>query len=237
MQPFLDGWEFEVVPWTVEAAWPDFPKLAQRASNSANAVAEGLGETESALYVLQVVSEGASLEDACAAAAAVSHHPESMPGIHAVCSYYKSTDGNKYLMKLDNFRSNYGLTVRLGNAFLEAVGSAMPPKVSKCLQTFPLLRTACIATQSVATVVEDGVAVLLTRHDVKKFFDTKHLAASKELEELFESLDVWCEEVVENGSAKSVDANGVYFAFCIRCILFFLQATTAGVRESGVRKR
>jgi hypothetical protein len=225
---FVDeGWEYEVYPWTVEVAWPEFPELAQMAANSENAVSEGLGETETVMHVLKLHARGTPLDVALASAASVAHHPESMPAIKALCEFFKEADAKKALTKVDNFRSSLGLTLKLGNEFCHAVGCTPVPK--GWLTGCALVRTALIATQSTATNEMDGVAKFLTANHVKKLIGNGQLCTT--LEGIFGALDEWCVELEAAAAADATSLNNVLHRCMVRGVLFACDLEEKGFEQ------
>ena len=52
-QMLENGWEFLVLPWQVEATWPNLPEFGQRALNAANSVATDATEWEVAITMYE----------------------------------------------------------------------------------------------------------------------------------------------------------------------------------------
>ena len=162
----VDGWSWEVVSHEVDTMFPSFAKLAQRALNVSNHVANPMSELEAAL-LLSVMSQDSAAKHSDWKKFGI----EQLKSLGLPCAPYAGAimefvvmfgGGEKapFIRFMDGFSKQFQCNVNLGESFWHAIASTVfPSKTAK----FPLLRVACALANLTAEKKEDGVAKLLTK--------------------------------------------------------------------------
>lgn len=88
-----EGWDWVVLPWQVEAAWPTLPEFAQRALNASNAVASDATEWEVAVSIGEVFSNMQEPSWELAMASAAASDPPCLSYLSAICTIVREYGG------------------------------------------------------------------------------------------------------------------------------------------------
>ena len=177
-----DGWEFLVMPWQVEATWPNLPEFGQRALNAANSVATDATEWEVAITMHETHQAMDEPDWHLAKQAALSGNPSCTAygdAIQTIVEKFSGGAGAPLIHEQDEFAKTMGENRRLGETFSKAIAYTELDKYTSLVH----VRHALITTNLTSTKVEDNIAKLLTKSDIaslsKKLVEAK--AADAEL--------------------------------------------------------
>lgn len=189
-----EGWEWQVVPHEVDAMFPKFAQIAQRALNTRNHVSTEVGELEAAVTLAQYVDEAnddvanwkvlaldslTALCVPCAGYASV---------ILDFCALYGGGPGAPQIKFMDSVAKQFSANVVLGETFWTSItNTKFASMTSKC----PLLRVALALANLSSDKKVDGVARLVTPADVGKVSGKGSLALAMQCEmTLKDALDI-----------------------------------------------
>ena len=219
------GWGWTILPWQVEAAWPEMPDLAQRALNAANTVASLPSEIEVASAIAEFAetqqSRGGSVDWQACVEAATGSNPPCSSYASVIGEYVKKFGGGAgapLLRYLDDFSKSFGASQRLGQEFISAVTNTC----FGATRNVPHLRTGLLACNLVSPPgkVIDGVSRLLVKSDIEKLKGKAKTAQVDAAEKVM--ADGWDSAIamVEAGSAKKSEMNMAMGRLHSRMILF-----------------
>ena len=188
MTAMLDeGWDFEIIPWSCECAWPKLAKCAEKALNASNSVPSLPSELEVGCNIAEFAQQMGPDADwnACAAAAAATMPPcvAYIDTIKDLARIYGGGPSMPTLRFLHEFAGSFAENVRLGGVFLEAVIKASFPNKTRM---YVLLKAALIATNLTSQKLEDDLAKLLTKSDVQRLCSKSLTASVNKAEDMFE---------------------------------------------------
>ena len=163
------GWEWIVIPWTIDHEFPELADIAQKALNASNHVASLVGEIEMAKSIADIMMDGTGGGwDAQALMAVESVGAPCSPYAKTILEYvrkYSGGEGAPILVFLDVVAKEFQCNATLGQTFWSAVtDSAFHCKTKQ----YPLIRCAMILCNLTSPKFEDGIAKLLQRGDMTK---------------------------------------------------------------------
>ena len=216
---FNVGWEWTEYDWRVDAAWPQFADIAQRAFNASNTVPS----TSSEMEVLASIGEFASLEGKHSREDYERYEEAATAGNPACTSYAKllsSFDelygggvGSPIVHELDIFQKGYAENLILGEEFLSGV-------VEGKLHDTKLMgrsRQAAIAANLTAPKKVNGVAKLLSRSD---FLGLRRHKETPIMDERFQKAADVLQTITDEKKITELQRIDLYHRFLVRYICF-----------------
>ena len=188
-----EGWEWNVVYAEVDIEFPAWARIAQKALNTRNHVANVIGELEVCMTLAQTMQDPGMTTLSNWKELAT----ENISSLCAPCSSYAGTlldyivsfgGGNDacLIQLVDKVSKQFGANVTLGETFWKSLHEAeFADKQCK----YPMVRTALMLANLTGDKVEDSVARLLSKADVVKVASKAKMAATLEAEKLLE--DAW----------------------------------------------
>ena len=160
-----EGWEFDVLPWQVEATWSVLPEFAQRALNASNSVATDATEWEVAVTIGETYSNMEEPDWNLAIDAAAAGSPQCVGYIHAIRTLVENFgggDGFPLILEQEEFYKTLGENKRLGEEFTTAIVD------TKLYEFNPRLhvRHALIALNLTSIKIVDNVVKLVVKSDI-----------------------------------------------------------------------
>jgi len=164
------GWDWTIVPWAVDAHFPKFSKIAQKALNTANHVSTEVGELEAASTLADNLADAGQKSDWEEMAI------ENIISLNIPCSayckvllefvkLYSGGDCAPYVKFMYNFATQFQYLYPLGESYWTAVTQA---KFASKLNMFPLIRVALLVANLSSDKKEDGICRFLSKQDVAK---------------------------------------------------------------------
>jgi hypothetical protein len=171
------GWPWKIFAAELDAAYPEFATLAQRALNAFNSIRQETGEIETACQVADfyssAIQEGA-VEPKAQAIQAVSDGGSTIQSyVEVIFEYALEYGGGEqlpWLRFVDELSRSMSSSKPLGSSFwhsMYALKFWADPKV-KAKPARPLIRLALLCVQSCMSSAKDGVASFLTDSDLRK---------------------------------------------------------------------
>ena len=197
------GWEWIIIPHEVDAAFPRFAKIAQKALNTPNHVAGVMGELESAC-VLADSHEDPSIDDAMAL--------QSLTELCVPCAgwasiiqefvkVYGGGQGAPQIRFMDTIRKSFNCDIVLGETFWSAITSTtFANKV--CL--YPLVRVAFALCNLSGSHQQDGIARTLVKSDVTKAASKASMKRADEAEQVLKHAEAIVESLKHQKAEASV---------------------------------
>jgi hypothetical protein len=180
-----EGWAWEMLPWQVEATWPNLPEFAQRALNASNSVANDATEWEVAITIGECFSMMDEPSWQLAEEAAVGGDPACaayISKIRTLVELYGGGDNFPLIREQEDFYKTLGANKRLGEEFSKAIVDIRLDDFSPRLH----VRHALIALNLTSTKVQDGIVKFITKSHISalgaKDAKTGTAKADKELE-------------------------------------------------------
>jgi len=180
------GWDWRVVKGCVDERFPKFATIAQRALNTRNHVSSVIGELE----VCMTLSETANDPGFKSVGEWKELAVENIVSLCAPCAHYASTlldyvvefgggDASPIIQFVDNVAKQFQANVALGEGFWKALATTQfADKQSK----YPLVRAAMMLANLTSDRIEDGIARLLLKSDVKFVAGRNKMIAASESE-------------------------------------------------------
>ncbi len=167
----MDGWTWEVVPHIIDELFPAFAKIAQTALNTQNHISTEVGELETCMTLaanaddpgMQELEDWQDLAIKNVEALCVPCSKYSKALLHFVITFGGGA-GAPLIAFMDAVTKQFGCNVDLGQGFWEALAHTTFPSKT-CL--FPLIRIALALANLTTDKIEDNVARLLSKADVK----------------------------------------------------------------------
>ena len=217
-----EGWDFLVIDWEAEQAWPRLPELGQAALNASNNIASTPCEPEVMASIFRFFENSDQDEEAWKAALEAAKDNASFISsyVDILGKFLKNFSGGAgapMIYFLDDFTSAYGVKLRIGRDFME---SLLQPWGKK---DFNYSRIALMAINLCFGVDKDGVASCLAVSDVARL-KTKALASDlEEAESFVEKLWMVCRHEVATGSLPDVKATPIIGKGMCRALLWVLK--------------
>ena len=186
------GWDWEIVPWTIDVRFPRFSHVAQAALNANNHVASLVSELETAVTLANVMRdpmfqiqsgghpnewEQLALNNVKAVCAPSSSYA------HVILNYVKQFAGGPgapLIIFMDGVAKQFHCTVNLGETFWGAITEL---QFHNKLQKYPLPRTALLLGNLTCNKKEDGVAKVILRCDLSKLCSKSQAALVQQCED------------------------------------------------------
>jgi hypothetical protein len=228
------GWTQKKMKFSVRAACPWIPSLAQRACNASNLVVSHGTEIETIVSILGTINganDEASLENFASAAKSIADSSICSDYIEACATIARLYAGGRLganLTKIDSFAKTLGASARWGESFTNAIANT---KDSSLHQPTCKLRIAACAAQLTASDVKDGVYQFLQEKHVSKLL---HHSSHQEMELALEHASDVCSQL----EAADIDAgriNDVECAFMVRTVLFHLECWTESCTKTDFK--
>ena len=152
---------------------------------------------------------------------------EALPAIENLCTFFQHCDGERMILRLDRFKSELNLTIRLGHAFINAV--AKTKFNGEEFLTFPFVRIACLAANLLSRVVEDGISKGLSIGDINGIATSSKRAVIKVIEADLQNISLWLDQMESHGCIAPNAADNILHRTMIRMVL--LERKKAVVRS------
>jgi hypothetical protein len=181
-----EGWDWLVVPHEIDAAYPKFAQIAQKALNVANHVSSAVSELEAAV-TLATTANDPGMQDIPNWKDVVI---DSVQALSPPCSSYVSVllefvllygggPEAPQVLFMDAFAKQYGCSVALGETFWTTLtNQQFQTKTCK----FPQLRIALALCNLLGDKVEDGIAKFIVRSDIVKVASKQFLPEAEKFE-------------------------------------------------------
>ena len=192
-----EGWEWEVVPWDVDAAYPRWAKICQKALNGSNSVSSEIGELDTCVHLAD------SIGDITAAQCPNIEHAEkqivkSTEAMGMTCSSYARVlmdfvkqfgggPGAPHICFLDSVAKSFNCTSVIGDEFWRCITYCECTDKHK----MPLLRVGF----ALCNLVAKASAPILVKADVTKAFSKATLPKALEAHQALLSGLTVCEEL------------------------------------------
>ena len=162
------GWDWQVIPWDVDAMFPRFAKATQKALNGQNSASTQIGELDTAVNFADLMTEMAddpeweknafkSVQDMCMGCAGYSKI------ILDFVKLYGGGAGVPHITFMDSIGKAFNANMQLGEGFWKAITyTVYHDKTS----SFPLLRLSLAIANLTSHIEEQGIAKLLKKEDV-----------------------------------------------------------------------
>ena len=169
-----DGWSWIIIPALVDELFPAFAKIAQKALNTSNHVGIAVGELETQLQLSDLVDDNGFtennkdwealavnfVEDLCVPCAPYAKHL-----LHFV-KLYGGGPGAPHIRLMDNVAKTFQCThVCLGPTFWQAISTAV---FYDKTNLHVLTRNALCMVNLTCSIIEDGIAKLITKNDISR---------------------------------------------------------------------
>ena len=226
---FENGWEWLIVPWSIEQVAPGFANLAQNALNAQQQTVNQATELEIAHTLYLLAEEHANDYDATVEATLQSA-PPCAKYIHIVKEYaqfYSGGKGAPILKYLASFSKHHGESKALGETFMSAV---VELKFSTVSSKFPYLRSAMIATNLATDKVIDGIARLVVPNDVNMLKAKDKLVQVLAAETLLEECWNHLEKATAQGEVSDHAACNLFGKTSSGIVLFLLKKASKVLR-------
>ena len=181
-----EGWPWTVMSSTVDIAFPAFAKVAQKALNVNNHVAQKTGELEMALGLVDLCSDPGFQEEpdwkGLACQSMLDQGIPAGPYARVILDFALEYGGGAQVPELKfmhNVASQFGCSRVLGETFWTALTRT---SFSDKTSLYPLLRVALALCNLSAEKTEDGIAKLLTKSDVTKVASKAKATEAKQAE-------------------------------------------------------
>ena len=167
------GWGWDVCRHEVDAAFPGFAKLAQKALNVSNHVATACSELETAVTLAETAQDPGMQEVSDWKELAL----QNVTSLGVPCAGYAKSilefailfgggQGTPFIKFMDDFAKTFQCNVNLGETFWSAITfTAFPDQTCK----FPMIRVAAAVANLTSDKVEDGIAKLLVKTDIEGY--------------------------------------------------------------------
>ena len=200
------GWSWKVVKSSVDVAYPRFAEIAQGALNVRNHSSSSMGELE----VCMTLAKRSSVDGRNEAVSLIERLCAPCKGYASVLLDYAANfgggDDSFIITFVDGVSKQFNASVAMGEVFWTAVTyTEFFDKTCK----YPLVRAALLLCNLTTSKVEDGIARLLSKSDVKTAAGKNcAVAATRAERTLQEALDI-----VESISsiAKCLKPLGLFF--------------------------
>ena len=157
-----EGWDFLVMPWQVEATWPNLPEFGQRALNAANSVATDATEWEVAITMYETHQAMDEPDWNLAKQAALSGNPSCTAygdAIQMIVEKFSGGVGAPLIHEQDEFAKTIGENRRSGETFSKAIAFTELDKYNSLVH----VRHALVTTNLTSPKVEDSIAKLFVK--------------------------------------------------------------------------
>ena len=182
-----EGWPWTVMSSAVDIAFPAFAKVAQKALNVNNHVAQKTGELEMALGLVDLCSDPGFQEEpdwkGLACQSMLDQGIPAGPYARVILDFALEYGGGAQVPELKfmhNVASQFGCSRVLGETFWTALTRT---SFSDKTSLYPLLRVALALCNLSAEKTEDDIAKLLTKSDVTKVASKAKATEAKQAEE------------------------------------------------------
>ena len=229
------GWEWTVIRWEAEAAWPKLPDIAQRALNASNNVATTPAEPEVMAAICRFFESAPAQDEAAwdaAVEAAMGQAGFIAPYIKTLGDFVRKFGGGEgapLVYFLDEFAQEYGVKLRLGKDFMVALTALTFKDGKTCVYS----RIACMAINMSMGVDSDGVAKFILPGDLSKLNNRKNKNTEKAVavETSLETLWGVCKQMVCDGSMTDVLATQIVGKTMCRMINWVLGKGKASLEK------
>ena len=181
-----EGWEWEIIPAEVDALFPDFAKVAQKALNVSNQVASKSSELEAAITISALLDNFSEVEG---------HQQmivDHIKDLGLSCSTYTKAildfvrlygggETAPQIKFMDNVAKQFNCNVVLGEVFWDAITYQSFP--ASCAAPCCLLRVCLGLCNLTSPKLEDGIAKLIFKTDIARIFNQKVVDTAKMYEE------------------------------------------------------
>jgi hypothetical protein len=189
-----EGWSWTVVCHEVDAEFPAFAKIAQKALNTSNHVATQVGELEAAVTLADLLDDtpimkgkhdnGPDKWEKEAIAHVVDLCLPCSPYVKVLMDFVKLYGGGQgapLVRFMDGVAKQFGCNATLGSSFWHAITyTILGGQSGTCKR--PLTRVALALCNLQTDQKEDGIAKLLSTGDVRKLTSKGGLAQTNQLE-------------------------------------------------------
>ena len=212
-----EGWSWFVCKDYIDAEFPAYALLAQRALNTSNHVSTEVGELETSCMLADAANDAKNEEGDAWKAAAI----ENVASLCVPCASYANiimefvleygggTDSKGIVAPMirfiDSVAKQFAANVNLGETFWTAVTRAT---FASKTERMPMLRAAMILSNLTAPKLEDGLGKLLKRSDVAKMCTAKSFANAAECEDTLrhgvDICDLLCMNYPQKADAENI---------------------------------
>jgi hypothetical protein len=168
MAKCIEGWNWKRFDWRVDAAWPLFADLGQKALNASHGVTSRSTELEVMVSMALADAEktqGTSFDDICQTTLNAS--PACASYIKTVGELAKQISGGKEaptLIFLDRVQKSHGENKNLGQEFVESVAGLSLSKTTK----LNYVKASLVAVNLIGARVTDGISKTIVKTDVER---------------------------------------------------------------------
>ena len=185
-----DGWAWEIVPHAVDAAYPEFAIIAQKALNTQNHIGTEVGELEACMTLVGSLGDHGFKQlpnwRELAVQEVQSLNIPSAQYCNTLLEFvlnYGGGDDAPMICFMDAVAKEFGCNVNLGSQFWHALTYM---SFARKMKTYPLIRVALAVTNMTGDKVEDGVARLLGKTDANKITTNKYTEQVDKAEDILD---------------------------------------------------
>ena len=229
-----EGWQWTILPYIVQVAWPKLPDLIQDALNAEHATFSMASELQVMVSIanraLAAFNQGQVPDWAKIKNEIRASQPPCADYLETLCEFvrlYAGGNGAPIVRYLEGFGKEWGGGRKLGEAFLAAV---VAMKFATESSKFPFVRSALLATNLISPKekVVDGISKLVSKSDCSALSAknklTQATAAELLLSECWTELRSQCDQ----GNLSVGKCNGLFGKVSTRCIIFMLKKQKEG---------
>ena len=179
-----EGWEWKVIPWDVDALYPRFAKVTQKALNGSNSAATEISEMDAAMALAELMEE--MKDQAGWEKIAIEKVSEScmtcavfLPVILDFVKLYGGGPGAPHIQLMENLGKKFNSALVLGQEFWRAlVYTEFCDKTNK----HPLLRMA----MALVNLTTESSKAIITKSDVSRVAGKAYVSSAKTAEEVMQ---------------------------------------------------
>ena len=178
------GWDWDVIPFDVDARFPRFAAVVQRALNGSNSASSQIGELDTAVALVDMQKEldGNEAWEQIALESVKARGMSCAEYADAILQFVKLFGGGPgapFIIFMDSIGKKFNSTLILGKEFWHALTyTTFPDKA--CL--FPMLRVSLALVNLTTAKKHDETAGLITKSDVARVAARPQLEKAKAYE-------------------------------------------------------
>ena len=178
------GWDWDVIPFDVDALFPRFAAVVQRALNGSNSVSSEIGELDTAVALVDMQKEldgneaweQMALESVKASGMSCAGYADA---ILQFVKLFGGGPGAPFITFMDSIGKKFNSSLILGQEFWHALTYT---KFQDKACMFPMLRVSLALVNLTAAKQQDGIARFITKTDVTRVAGRGQLEKAKAYE-------------------------------------------------------